>query len=147
MGKYLECGLVLEKYLCLTFICLDIWGKINGHISSWVKIKYSRVYKIPPLEIQKHLKFRLFEGQISNGPVSNSQALAMAIAIVPTIQNLDTFVWISNGFWQNGGHFSWFQMVGLLISDRNSDHLQPSRFWTIQNSDQVGFQIHTLHQI
>ena len=30
-----------------------------------------------------------------------------------TIKNLDIFVWISNGFRQNGGPLSGFQMVGL----------------------------------
>ena len=30
-----------------------------------------------------------------------------------TIQNPDIFVLISNGFWQNGGHLSRFQIVGL----------------------------------
>ena len=31
----------------------------------------------------------------------------------PTIWKQDIFVWILNGFWQNGSHLSWFQMVGL----------------------------------
>ena len=39
---------------------------------------------IRPLEIRKNLKSGLFEDRISNG-----RALAMAIAIVPTIQKLD----------------------------------------------------------
>ena len=43
---------------------------------------------------------------------SKGRALAMAIAIVPAIQKLDIFVLISNGFWQNGGLLSGFQMVG-----------------------------------
>ena len=46
-----------------------------------------------PFEVQRHLKSGLFEGQISNGHVS-----AMEIAIVPTIQNPEVFVRISNGF-------------------------------------------------
>ena len=33
----------------------------------------------------------------------------MATARVPTIQNPDIFVQISNGFWQNGAHLSGFQ--------------------------------------
>ena len=45
-----------------------------------------------------------------------------------TIQNLDIFIWISNGFWQNGGHLSGFQMVGLPDSIQNPDHLQPNLF-------------------
>ena len=64
--------------------------------------------EIRPFEIRRHLKSGLFEGQISNG-----RALVMAIAIVPTIQNPDVFVRISNIFWQNGGHLSGFQMVGV----------------------------------
>ena len=38
-----------------------------------------------------HLNFGLFEDRISNG-------LALAIAIVPTIQNLEVFVQISSVF-------------------------------------------------
>ena len=59
-----------------------------------------------------HLKSGLLEGQISNDPFSNCRALAMAV--VPTIRKLDIFVRISNGFQQNGGPLSGFQMVGLL---------------------------------
>ena len=49
---------------------------------------------------------------------SNGRALAMAIAIVPTIknqtiQNPDNFGLISNGFSQNCAHLSGDQMVGL----------------------------------
>ena len=67
--------------------------------------------EIWPFEIRKHLKSGLFKGRFSNGQ-------ALAIAIVPTIkfwtiQNPDIFVWISNGFWQNGSNLSGFQMVGL----------------------------------
>ena len=45
---------------------------------------------------------------------SNGWALAMAIAIVPTIPNPNIFVRISNGLWQNGSHLSGFHIVGLL---------------------------------
>ena len=80
---------------------------------------------------------------------SNAQALAMAIATVQTIrnqtiQNLDVFVRISNGFCQNGCHFfPDFKWLGFQISDLipNPDHLQPNLFWTIWNPDLVGFQI------
>ena len=49
---------------------------------------------------------------------SNGRALDLALAIVLTIwkqfiQNPDVFVWNSNVCFQNGGHLSWFQMVGL----------------------------------
>ena len=54
------------------------------------------------------LKIRFQIVQFSNG-----RAVAMAIAIVPSIQNPDIFVRIWNGFWQNGGHLSSFQRVGL----------------------------------
>ena len=39
----------------------------------------------------------------------------------------------------------WF---GFPISDptQNPDHLQPNLFWTIQNTDWVGFQIPTVLQ-
>ena len=47
--------------------------------------------EIRPFKTQKPLKSGLLEGQISNG-----WALAMALAIVPTIQNPDIFAEISN---------------------------------------------------
>ena len=53
--------------------------------------------EIWPFKIWKHLKSGLFEGQISNGSVFKWSG----------------FVWISNDFWQNGGHLSGFKMVGL----------------------------------
>ena len=62
---------------------------------------------------------------------SNGWALAMAI-IALTIQKLDVFVWILNGFWQNGGHLFGFQMVGL--PDFRS-HSKSYLFLTIQNPD------------
>ena len=66
------------------------------HQTCWPRIQWGSV-------IREHLKSGL----------SNDQALTVAIAIAPAIWNLDIFVWISNGFWQNGGHLSGFQMVGL----------------------------------
>ena len=51
--------------------------------------------EIRPFKIWKHLKSRLFEGEISNGLVfkwfwlSNGRALARPIVIVPTIRKLD----------------------------------------------------------
>ena len=41
------------------------------------------------------VKSGLFEGGISNDPVSNGWALDIAIAIVPPIRNMDIFVQIS----------------------------------------------------
>ena len=58
--------------------------------------------EIRPFEIRKHLKSGLFEGQISNG-------LVLAINHSKT----NVFDRFSNGFWQNGGHLSGFQIVGL----------------------------------
>ena len=72
----------------------------NGNFDVFKKIVHSMDLK------SDHLNFGLFEDQISNG-------LALAIAIVPTIQNPDVFVQISNVFWQNGSHLSGFQMIGL----------------------------------
>ena len=49
--------------------------------------------EIQPIEIQKYLRSRLFEGQISN-----SWTLATVLAIVPTIQKLDhcpDFKWLA----------------------------------------------------
>ena len=65
---------------------------------------------------------------------SNGQALATAIALVPTIWKPDIFVQISKGFWQDGCLLSGFQMFGLRDLDpiRNPDHLQPNLFLTIQ---------------
>ena len=57
-------------------------------------------------------------------PFSNGQALAMAIAVVPTIQNPDFFVWISNG-WAYG-----FQIPFKIQTIWN-----PSSFLTIQNPE------------
>ena len=59
-------------------------------------------------------------------------------AIVPTIwkpghSKSDIFVWISDGFWQNCGHLSGFQMVGLL--DFRS-HLKSGPFETQPLFDQ-----------
>ena len=61
-------------------------------------------------QLGTHKKYRLFEDWISNGMVFKGSALAM----VPTIQKLDhsypdTFVWITDGFRQKGGHLSEFQ--------------------------------------
>ena len=41
-------------------------------------------------------------------------AITIAIALITTIRNPGIFVWISNHFWQNGGHLFRFQMVRLL---------------------------------
>ena len=65
--------------------------------------------EIRTFKIQKHLKSGLFEGP----RFSNGRALAMAIALVPTIWNLDIFVPILNVFLKNGSYLSIFQMVGL----------------------------------
>ena len=81
----------------------------------------------PTILNQKHLKSGIFQGQISNG-----QALAMSIAMVPiirkncTIWNADFSIRISNGFSQNGSQLSRFQMVGLpdFRSHSNPDHSQ-----------------------
>ena len=40
--------------------------------------------------------------------------ITIVIALITTIWNPGIFVWISNHFWQNGGHLFRFQMVGLL---------------------------------
>ena len=76
---------------------------------------------------------------------SNGRAITMAIALVPTIWklnigNLDFFVRISNGFWQNGGYLSRFQMVGLpdfrshskfrpFVTQRLLDHSKSRLGW------------------
>ena len=60
-----------------------------------------------------------------------------------TIQNLDIFVWILNGFWQNSCHLSRFPMVGLpdLNPIQSQDHWQTILFLTIGNLDLSWFQI------
>ena len=79
----------------------------------------------------------LFEGRISN-----SQALAMAIAIVPTVQKPDhskseslspDFKWFDKMV-AKSPDFKWlsFPIPDLI---RNLDHLQPNLFSTIQNQD------------
>ena len=80
--------------------------------------------EIWPYKIRKHSKFGLFEGRISN-----SRALAKAVAIILTIWQPDHSKY---------GHFCLdFKWLGFWISDpiRNLDHLQPNLFTTIQNPD------------
>ena len=75
-----------------------------------------------------HLKSRLFEG-----PSSNGRALAMAIVLHPTIENLDLFVRISNSFDKMAAICPELKWLGIRISDpiQNLDHLQPNLFLTI----------------
>ena len=84
---------------------------------------------------------------------SNSRALALDMAIVPTIQKPDHlksggFCQVSNGFWQNGSHLSEFQIVGLpdFRSHLNPDHLQPNLFWPfkIQTMSDFRFPLYVL---
>ena len=78
---------------------------------------------------------------------SNGQALALAIVLTiwnPTIQNLDVFVLISNGFKQNGGHLSWFQMVGLPDSHSKSGPFATQPLFEHSKSRLVRFQIPTI---
>ena len=74
--------------------------------------------KIQPFETLKHLKPGLCRVRFQMVWFSNGWALAIALAIVPTVRKpdhskSDIFVQISNVFWQNGGCFTEFQMVGL----------------------------------
>ena len=98
----------------------DIVGKLFAGSWKWMLWLNLGLYKAFGTlvqwgsEIRKHLKSPDFlKVRFQTVRFSNDWALAKAIAIVPTIQNPDIFVWISNGFWQNGGHFSGFQIVGL----------------------------------
>ena len=79
------------------------------------------------------MKSELFEGWISNGP--SFKCCELAIAIVPTIQNQDIFVWISNGFWQKGGHLSGFHLVGLpdfRSHSKSGTNCNPTSFWPFE---------------
>ena len=75
--------------------------------------------EIQLFKIWKHLKSRLFEDRISNGPVFKGLGYRVCYSYGPdpfenrTIQNQDIFVQILNGFWKNGGHMTQFKMVGL----------------------------------
>ena len=99
-----------------------VWTSLEG-------FKHSGDLKLRPFKIWKNLKSGLFEVQISNGWAS-----AMAIAVVPTIQNpvLGPFVRISNG-WASIFQ-SPFKMWSICMQ-------QPNHFSTIQNPDWSGFQI------
>ena len=76
--------------------------------------------EIRPFKIGKHLKSGLFEDYISNSWVLK------AITMILMIWKLDHSKCRHFGFWQNGSHFSGFQMVGLseFRSHLNLDHLQ-----------------------
>ena len=59
-----------------------------------------------------------------------------AVAMVPTIQNPDILVQISNGFWLNWGHMLGFKWLGFWISNpiQNRDHLQTEILFDILKS-------------
>ena len=79
---------------------------------------------------------------------SNGQALAMAMAIVLTIQNPDILSGFQIVFDNMAAICLDFKWLGFRISDaiRNPDHWQPNLFWTIRNGDKVGFQIPSVHR-
>ena len=104
------------------------WGEVfilwkTKHMSTHVVIQWGSKY--PTSSVFKCLK----RGWMPNGLVfehwtkgchlvfictgwySNGQSRTSHINW--TIWNPDFFVWISNSVWQNGGHLSGFQMVGL----------------------------------
>ena len=73
---------------------------------------------------------------------SNGLVLAMVTAIVPTMRKPDHlesehFFLILNGIYKMVATCLDFKWLGFQISDpiRNSDHLQPNLFLTIQNPD------------
>ena len=82
-------------------------------VTVWIPERYSGALKSNLSKSGKYLKSGIFEGSISNG-----RALAMAIALVPTIwkqahSKFRHFCRDFKWFWQNGDHLSRFQMVGL----------------------------------
>ena len=70
------------------------------------------------------------------------------IASVPTIQNMDINVLISNVLWKNGGRPQ-IKWSGFWIFDpiENLDHLQTNLFMTILNPDMLEFHIPTLQYL
>ena len=86
-----------------------------------------------PIKIWKHLKYRLFEDRITNGP-----AKGLATSQPFENQNPDIFVWISNGFCQDSvpicPDLKW---LGFRLSDPigNLDHWQTNLFLTILTLD------------
>ena len=85
------------------------------------------------IKIQKHLKYRLFEDWITNGP-----AKGLATSQPFENQNPDIFVWISNGFCQNGMSIGPdLKWLGFRLSDliENLDHLQTNLFLKILSLD------------
>ena len=87
-----------------------------------------------------------FEIQIFEGRISNGWALAMAIALVPTIWNRDIFVRILRVFSKMAAICQDLKWFSFQISDTiwNLDHLQPNLFSTIWNPYLSGFQTLTV---
>ena len=80
--------------------------------------------EILPFKIRKHLKSRLFEDGISNGPFFKASGYHFSHSFGP--------------YHSKSGHFCPdFKQLGFQILDpfQNLDHLQTNFFLTIQNSD------------
>ena len=103
--------------------------------------------EIWPFKIWKHLKFRLFEDWISNVWFSKCRSKTLAIAMLLTMWKWDHsksrhFCLDLNVFWQNGGHLSGFQMVGLLYFRFHLKSKPPHQ--PLFNHSNLGFQILTV---
>ena len=99
---------MVKNHLIFTDPVLSKWYTNSRLIIQWG-------FEIWLFKIQKHLKSRLFEDKISNCLVFKGLGYSYGPNHSKTgpFENPDIFVPISNGFWQNGGHFSRFQMVGI----------------------------------
>ena len=78
--------------------------------------EYSGDLKSDTFEIQKHLKYRLFEGQISNGPVFKWFGLSYGYSpnyLKTRPFKIQKFLSGFHKVFKNGSHLSRFQMVGL----------------------------------
>ena len=98
----------------------------NDNNNEWPLIEWGS--EIRPFQnmVWKHLKSGLFEDHISNGLIFKGSVDSFSYSygsspsktrlfLNRTIQNPEVLVQITNGFWQNVGHLSGFQMVMVRI--------------------------------
>ena len=106
-------GDILDGYFRVLPASVDAIDSLIQSFFFFLKIEFVSVIKkvvqsqwgseIWPFKIWKHLKSQLFEGRISNGMFFKWSALAMAIALVPTIWKLDRLK-----TWHFSLDFTWF---------------------------------------
>ena len=97
-------------------------GLFRNKGAFWFESEYGRDLK------SNHLKFRIFEDHISNGP---GQAIVLAMAIDRPFEKPDIFVWFSKVFDKMAAICLNFKWSGFQTSDsiQNPDHLQTNFFW------------------